>query len=427
MTPHFQRADLLFDQNRYDQAVREFHLHLVEEPNDGYAHSLMAISLANIGRLDDALQHAQESIRLEPEMGYTHAALAQVELERKRYEAAAAAMDEAIRCVPFVATYHGLLAAIRLRQQRWRDALVSANQGLEYDPEDSNCLNFRALALRQLGENEAATETVRGALSQNPNDPFAHANEGWGLLETGDAKQALDHFREALRLEPEFEYARLGIIEALKSQNVVYRFLLKYLLWLGKMSVTTLWGIAVIGIVVVRFIASIGRAIPAIAPFTWLLTTVLSIGCFSIIFIRPFSNFVLLFHPLGRMAMTKDQISQGFLTAILAPAFIGFYLWSEATPGIDWTTDALLVLMLIIIPALSIHDCQRGWPRWAVIGLVLLAPCLFYLPLLTRGFAPLAVSAWVPRSTLFFNVYNIILLVGLISICLALEDVELVE
>jgi tetratricopeptide (TPR) repeat protein len=424
VSAYFQRGELLFEQSRYEPAARELTAHLGESPDDPMAHTMLAISLAHLKRFDDALAHAHEAIGLDPENGFSHYGLAIVELQRNRYSAAADALEEAIRCMPFVATYHGLMAAIHSRQNRWTDVLESAERGLEYDPEDLECLNMRALAQRQLGQTAAAAETMRDALARDPNNAVAHSNQGWAHLEAGEAEPALVHFREALRLSPDLEYARLGILEALKARNFLYREILRYLLWMGKNSIGVQWAI-VLGIVfALRYVEAIGRAIPGLAPLTWLLVTIMVLTAMSTFFARPFFNFVLLFHPLGRLAMTSDQKAQGALTAVLAAGYIVLFLWSRMTTRVGWYDDALLILVVLSIPALSVHDCQRGWPRWTAIGLMFAAPIAALLPLLLSGIFP-PLTSWMRGG--IGTLYALLLVVGLVSLCNKLEDVELVE
>jgi tetratricopeptide (TPR) repeat protein len=427
MSAHFQRGELLFEQSRYDQAANELTAHLGENPNDGAAHALLAISLASLKRFDDALAHAREAIGIDPEDGVAHYSLAFTELERCRYKAAAKALEEAIRCAPLAANFHSLLAALRARQQRWPAALEAAERGLECDPEHLECLNMRALAQRQLGMNAAAAETMRDALARDPNDELAHANQGWALLEEGRASEALTHFREALRLSPDLEYARLGILEALKAQNPIYRAILRYLLWMGKQPMAVQWGIMLGLLVAMRMVDRLGGAVPAVAPVLWALNTAVLLVAMSTFFARPLFNFVLLFHPLGRLAMTGDQKAQGGLTAVLVSLFLVFFFWSRLKTGLHWHNDALIVLLVLAIPALSIHDCQRGWPRWSAIGLTLAGPVLYFVPLLLALVLPSELVGWLPLQGMSLMAYKLVLVLGVYYLCDWLEDVELAE
>ena len=69
-----------------------------------------------------------------------------------------------------------------------------------------------------MGHTEASVQELRNTLSLDAEDATSHANLGWTLLHQGNLKKAEEHFREALRLDPELELARLGAIETLKSK-----------------------------------------------------------------------------------------------------------------------------------------------------------------------------------------------------------------
>ena len=62
-----------------------------------------------------------------------------------------------------------------------------------------------------------------------------------GVLHQAQPKAALEHFREALRLDPNLQYAQAGIVEALKARNPIYRWMLGYFLWMGRLSDRAKW------------------------------------------------------------------------------------------------------------------------------------------------------------------------------------------
>jgi len=64
------------------------------------------------------------------------------------------------------------------------------------------------MALVKLGRREAAAATIGAALAKDPQNAHTHANQGWALLHHGDHARRLEHFREALRLDPELDWAR---------------------------------------------------------------------------------------------------------------------------------------------------------------------------------------------------------------------------
>ena len=61
----------------------------------------------------------------------------------------------------------------------------------------------------------------------------------------GNPLKAMEHFREALRLDPEMEWARAGIVEAMKARNFVYRWMLAYFLWMARLDSRVRWGLVI--------------------------------------------------------------------------------------------------------------------------------------------------------------------------------------
>lgn len=424
MSAHFQRGELLYDQDRYEQAAGEFQAHLADQPEDAYAHCLLALSLGFLKKYQDALEHAQQAIAIAPDMGFAHFALGRVELERNRFEPAAEAIGEAIRCEPYTAGYYGVIAIIRVRQRRWAEALAAANEGLSCNPEDLNCLNMRAVALRNLGAREAAGDSIRDALARDPNNAFSHANQGWSLLETGHAHEALTHFREALRLQPDLELARQGIIEALKARNRFYRLILRYLLWLGKKRFSTQVGVAMGLIFIIYLVNVLASTSPGMKMVFVPIKVALFLALASTWFAQPMLNLALLFHPLGRVALSSDQKWQGALAGLCATIYVGLYLLAEFTKAPIWQFDAFVLVAFFTMPALSIHDCQRGWPRWTCIALTVAAPIAVFLPRLTWLFLPENIAAMMPMNGRAFLLYLLALVVGLVWLTDKLEDVE---
>ena len=174
-------------------------------------------------------------------MAFCHYVRGRVLCRQDRLKEAEASAQEAIRQDPDDADYLGLLASIELGRRRWAAALEAADRGLALDPEHAQCTNLRAMALVQLGRKDEAEQTLGSALANDPENALTHANQGWALLHRGDHQKALEHFREALRIDPELDWARAGIVEALKARHLIYRLMLRFFLWMGRQARVAQW------------------------------------------------------------------------------------------------------------------------------------------------------------------------------------------
>lgn len=224
---HYQRAVLLRRHDRNEEAIRELETELAADPESSESLSLMALCLSDLGRFDDATRRAQLAIALAPGDSRAHHALARVLRDRGRGTDALRAIREAVRIHPEAVEHHALEAALLARERRWSQAIEAAGRGLALVPDDVGCLNLRALALAELGRLAEAKADMGSALGRDPECSHSHANCGWVHLHEREVAPALEHFAEALRQDPGNEWARAGLVEALKARNVVY------LRWVG--------------------------------------------------------------------------------------------------------------------------------------------------------------------------------------------------
>ncbi|MGH7674051.1 MAG: tetratricopeptide repeat protein [Gemmatimonadales bacterium] len=365
MTGSRERAFALLAHKRYDQAEQELRLLLGREPQDPVAHALLGLCLLVRKRLDEAQREAEQAIGLAPELALGHQTRARVLLERNRFADAAAAVHEAITREPENPDHFAVLAAIEMEQERWRDALNAADQGLALDPEHAQCTNLRAMALQQLNQREQADAALRGALARDPENALTHANRGWTLLNRGKREEALEHFREALRLEPELDWARQGLVEALKARHTIYGALLRYFAWMSRLPRRTQWLVVIGGYVGYRVLRNAAAASPALQPLIApLLVAYVSFALMTWIGPAVF-DLVLRASPLGRLALARDQR--------LASTLVGLALGAAAVAAIAVAAgageDVLLAsiaFVLLTIPISATFRCATGWPRTAM-------------------------------------------------------------
>lgn len=370
-SPQLQRALVLHQQGRHDLAEKELRQHLASEPNDGFAHALLAISLLEQEQLKEAEQSAREAIGAAPDLAFAHYALARVLSHRNRDAEAATAIQEAIRLEPTDADYHGMLGGIEFDRRQWQAALNAAETGLQFDPEHVVCNNLRAMALVKLGRKSEAGATIERTLARDPDDAFSHANQGWTLLEQGNRKKAMEHFRESLRLDPTNDWARAGLVEAIKAGNPIYAVMLKYFLWMQKLSDGARWGILLGGYFGSRLLAGVSKSNPDLAP--WVLPIRVLYIAFALLtwLAHPIFNLLLFLHPYGRHALNKDQRGQATWVGLcLALALSTLGIWLASGRNGDYLIPPL-VFGLLAIPTSAIFICDKGWPRTTMMSITL--------------------------------------------------------
>jgi tetratricopeptide (TPR) repeat protein len=365
MTDRLQRASLLMHQSRWDLAETELRQTLTQDPNLAPAHALLALCLSHKEEYQDATREAQAAVHLAPDDWFAHYALAGVFYDRNRPKEARQAVKEAIRLNPYNAMPWGLLALVEYALYRWSEALAAAEQGLAVDAEDSRCANVRSMALVKLGRNREAAAGLEDALSRDPEDALSQANKGWTLLERGDYRGAQICFREALRLEPGLDWARMGMVTALKARNPVYRLLLNYFLWMSRFSPRVQWALVIGLFIGYRVLCSVAERTPLLQPLVWpIIITYLAFVLLSWL-ADPLFNLLLRLDRFGRYVLSRDQTKGANLVGACA---LGVIL--SLVVGLVVGSPAVLMIALgcalLTVPCSAIFRCDRGWPRGAM-------------------------------------------------------------
>jgi tetratricopeptide (TPR) repeat protein len=377
-----ERGTVLLRTERYDLAEQEFRSALAANPNDAQAHAMMGFCLLRRKQYAEATAAAQQAISLKPDWGMGYYVLGSILFERERIKESVEVIEQAIAVEPFNASFLALLGSIRLSQHKFPEALAAADRGLEIDPQHSACLNVRGIALVKLGRKEEASATIDGALARDPENATTHANQGWALLHRGDYRAAQHHFREALRLEPNSEWAKSGIVEALKARNPVYRLIFRYFLFMSRMTPRVRWFILLGGWFGYQILRSAEASNPAIRPVALpLMIAYIAFVLMSWLAV-PASNLMLRLDRFGRHVLSRDQTvaSNWFAACLLVAA--GLAIWALATRNYPLLLPALFA-GLLSIPITSTFRCTAGWPRQAMAlysaALAILAGCVSVL------------------------------------------------
>ena len=336
---------------------------LAGDPHDAYGHALLGLCLAKREQFKEATVEAEQAVHLGPDLSFAHYALACILHDRNRNQEAIAAINEALRLDASDADYFAQLSAIQVSEKHWREALEAAERGLQLESEHIGCTNLRAIALVKLGRKAEAGATIDAALSKNPDNAVTHANQGWTLLEKGEPKKALEHFREALRLDPESDWARQGIVEALKARHFIYAIMLRYFLWMSRLSSRAQWAIILGGYFGNRLLAGIAAANPELAP--WVLPLRILYVTFALLTwtADPLFNLLLRMNRFGRLVLSPEQIvSTNWIGSCILLALLAL----AACLVSDFAAHFLLaaaVFGFLVLPLAGTFKCAEGWPR----------------------------------------------------------------
>ncbi len=184
----------------------------------------------------------------------------------------------------------------------------------------------------------------------------------------------MPHFREALRLEPNMEFARHGIVEAMKARNPIYRWILSFFLWMQRFSPRTQM-LLVVGLVFGnRILHAVLQSVPMLQPLS------LPIALAYLLFVwmswsaSALFNLTLFTNSFGRLALSRKEKTEAILCgSCVAMALLGVVL-SRFLSGVLGSSLLFLLLVIPIVTALRAKDSRR---RPAVVVAVAVSIAVF--------------------------------------------------
>ncbi len=299
MNKHLQRAHVLLQLSRYAQAEKEVRKAIVQEPDSDFAHRILALSLINQADLGtksvkakrfrfwplvksrpsrdldlghEAVREAQHAVHIDPQEPYNHYVLAIVLAGMDDLHASGNALAEAIRLTPRQADFHAFQAFLCHKSKQWPRMLAAADECLKLDPQHKLALGRKAVAMLNLGQARQAAEVAAHALTIHPNDSYIHEVKALADLHKGRPHQAIDHLREALRVDPESQSSKANLAFAWKvaSPKYVHAGKGKYIVQKAKSS----WPLGLLFFIIIRIIlgansCSDHHASPPYSPSGW--------------------------------------------------------------------------------------------------------------------------------------------------------------
>jgi tetratricopeptide (TPR) repeat protein len=258
-------------------------------------------------------------------------------------------------------TDHIARATALYREGRYDEAEQELRPELEASPDD---LTARALLSLCRSARTGTDESVAGLTGAGAIDAVTYADRGWALLRAADARAALDSFREALRLDPELEFARAGAAEAVEAVSWVRRQALAGLRRLGHLG-RFQW-VLLAGFLVVSWAAG---AVAERYPVLERAVGLLAIGCLAAVFgssiSGPLSDVVLGSSRFGRLTLSRERrVVANWMAGCLAGllAWVGFGLFAPSEYAHLWKSPAI-AFFASLLPVSFVNACRPGWPR----------------------------------------------------------------
>lgn len=343
---YVQRGMLLREQRRYAEAEGFFRDALAQNPNDAFAlMQLAGCQLQLPDRAKDALASIDRALAIEPNDAIYHGMRAYILCRLDHPADALQSARDGIAISPDSAFIFTAEAQAFLLMEKWAEAETAARQALSFDADNSTAANQLAQALRLQNKMAENAGQISGMLARDPEDAQTHCSAGWAALQRGERQVAETHFLEALRLDPDSENARNGLLNSFRARSPLYRAYLAYSFRMQRLSRGARWGVIVGLYIAMRFSREI---------FTGTLAPVgIAIGVLYALFVlwvwiaKGVGNFILMFDRVAKHALRRNEKIEacfvgGGITVGLLLLLIGFALQQESLfiPGVALVATA---------------------------------------------------------------------------------------
>lgn len=347
-----ERSKILLAQKRTADAVKQIQQALAIAPDNDEALAILARCKFDVNEYQQGIDILMNALQIDANNSYYYYLLGFGYYKINNYPKAIEYLQNAINIDVYFTESFGLLAYIFIDTLAFEKALNKANEGLAIDAENITCLNARSIALNKLKRIDEATETMQNALAKDPDNEYTHATVGWNYVEKGKHKLATNHFREALRLNPNYANAATGLKEALKSKIPLYRWLLQYSYWLNNQSKNTRWILPVGLYIAVRIIATASKGNSVLANAGLAIVGIYLFFVITSWVINPIANFFLLFNKDGKHALNSTEKYTSI--SVISTLFIGLLFVLIATFWVAKNNASPYFLTGILFCALSL-------------------------------------------------------------------------
>ncbi|HEV3104170.1 MAG TPA: tetratricopeptide repeat protein [Trinickia sp.] len=198
-------GNALKDLGELDAAVVSYGKAIAAWPEFAEAHLNLGHVLKAQSHADAALECYRTSVELAPQLAAAHDSLASMLMHRGDIAGAIESYRRVVALEPESASAHNTLGNVLNNAARMDEALPFYQRAIALQPDFADAYHNLANALRRLGAAEQALDYARRAIELRGDDtPSFHNNLGMILAELNQFDAAVECYRNALALNPDF-------------------------------------------------------------------------------------------------------------------------------------------------------------------------------------------------------------------------------
>jgi tetratricopeptide (TPR) repeat protein len=215
----FDHASELSDQGQYEAALAEWRQLAETDPDDARIRNNLGATLVRTGRYGEAVPQYEKALELNPQYHAIQNNLGRALMMVGRTDEAIQRFRKGLEYHPESAELHDNLGVAFASEGRIDDACSEFLKALEINPDFAECHYHLGIALATNGQVDKAVPHFEKAVAINPRIAEAQKDLGRALAVMGKEEQAIAHFEKALEVNPGLFEAHLYLGVALRHSQ----------------------------------------------------------------------------------------------------------------------------------------------------------------------------------------------------------------
>ena len=228
---HFNLGDVLYEQDRYEEALEVTRVAVEQRPDFSGTHANLGAILNKLGHFEEAEKSLRRALELNPQAKNAHRVLGKVLYNQGRHDEALATIRIAVEQDPDFAEAHANLGTILNALGRFEEAETHLRRALELNPQEVDLFSRLAEALMPQGRYDEAMDALAQSAGLDPASPAAaalHVGMAQIAEENGQLEAAAQYYMHALDINPRHAEA-LYFLATLRFEQQRYDEMLQLL------------------------------------------------------------------------------------------------------------------------------------------------------------------------------------------------------
>jgi len=213
----YHQAVAHINQKRFKAAEKTIRKGLMVIPQSGKFYGLLGVVHQANNQVEDAIAAYRRAISLTPDVESHYQWLGELLYALKRFEEAQPVYTSLAALAPEQVEAHARLGFMALERRQSEMALKHFRKAIALAPNDATLYRYLGVAFINLEKTQKAVAAFQQAVVKSRGrDALAHNNLGSALARQNQVERAVEHFKAALKVDPDYAEARQNLEKARK-------------------------------------------------------------------------------------------------------------------------------------------------------------------------------------------------------------------